>query len=156
MRPCPQCGAVVPEVEGPVHRYVPSSPGCWMTFGRVQAEGAGSPVARRLILDAYMAQHPGDGSDRRDRQSVFIHLTGLCAVLEQGMAPADVTELHRRLVADRRQDFPVLSRSGNGELTVLHVAEAKHVNRRAREWAQAVWATYAAHHPVIRQALRRS
>lgn len=26
--PCPGCGALVPDIDGPVHAYVPSAPGC--------------------------------------------------------------------------------------------------------------------------------
>lgn len=51
-----------------------------MTFGQLQAEEArrfGYPAVHRLVVDAYMAQHPGDGTDRRDRRSVFVHLVDL-------------------------------------------------------------------------------
>jgi hypothetical protein len=74
---CRWCGALGPDVSGPVHKYVPSAPGCWQIFGQLQADESlrfGYPPVHRLVVDAYMAQHPGDGSDRRDRQSVFVHL----------------------------------------------------------------------------------
>jgi pimeloyl-ACP methyl ester carboxylesterase len=29
VKACPGCGALVPDIDGPVHTYVPSSPGCW-------------------------------------------------------------------------------------------------------------------------------
>src|ERR1700743_1357257 len=93
---CAQCGATVPVSDGPVHAYVPSSPGCWQMFGAVQADEAlrfGYPSAHRMVVDAYMAQHPGDGNDRRDRQSVFAHLVGLCAVLEHGLPPQMATSV---------------------------------------------------------------
>lgn len=69
---CPQCRAVVPDIDGPVHAYVPTSPGCWITFGQPQADEMQRfryPPAHRHVVDAYMAQHPGDRTDRRDRQS---------------------------------------------------------------------------------------
>ena len=78
----------MPDIDGPVHTYVPSSPGCWKAFGEAQADEAerfSYPPVHRVVVDAYMAQHPGDGSDRRDRQSVFLHLVGLCATLEHGL-----------------------------------------------------------------------
>ena len=53
-----------------------------MTFGELQADELsrfGYRGVHRLVVDAYMAQHPGDGGDRRDRQSVFVHLVG-CAL----------------------------------------------------------------------------
>ena len=88
---CQQCGAVVPDMDGPVHAYVPSAPGCWAAFGALRADGMlrfpGSE-ANNLVVDAFMAQHPGDGLDRRDRQSVFVHLVSLCAVIERKAAPS--------------------------------------------------------------------
>ena len=52
---CRQCGALVPDVSGPVHKYVPSGPGCWQTFGQVQADESlrfGYPPAHRIVVDA--------------------------------------------------------------------------------------------------------
>jgi hypothetical protein len=156
---CPQCGAVVPDVDGPVHAYVPSTPGCWQLFGKVQADEAlrfGYPPAHRVVVDAYMAQHPGDGHDRRDRQSVFVHLAGLCAVLELGLAPGQATDVLRRVLRDHA-DFPVLERDhGPGEVTILHLVKARDLNDydgRARAWASAVWASWSQHQAQIRNAV---
>ena len=66
------------------------------SFGEVQADKSlrfGYPPAHRLVVNAYMAQHPGGGHDRRDRQSVFVHLLALCAALEQATPPGEVTRL---------------------------------------------------------------
>jgi hypothetical protein len=158
---CAGCGALVPDIDGPVHKYVPSAPGCWKTFGEVQADEAlrfRYPPAHRLVVDAYMAQHPGDGSDRRDRQSVFVHLVGLCAVLVLEMPAARSTELFRRLLRDR-DDFPHLRRTGDpGLLTVTHVVGAVDLDdydARAREWGRAVWESWPEHHQLIRAALEQ-
>jgi hypothetical protein len=156
---CFVCGAPVPDINGPVHKYVPSSPGCWRTFGEVQADEMtrfGYPPAHRLVVDAYMAQHPGDGSDRRDRQSVFVHLAGLCAVIDMEMPAPVVTNAFRRLLA-RHEGFPRLQRGPDpGALTVLHMVGAADLDdyeRRAREWGQAVWASWDAHQAAVRNAL---
>ena len=156
---CPQCGAAVPDTDGPVHTYVPSAPGCWQVFGEVQADELqrfGYPPAHRLVVDAYMAQHPGDGRDRRDRQSVFSHLCGLFARLELGMPAARATEVLRRVVTSR-EDFPALERAGGpGELTVLHLLDATDLaayDARAVEWAQAVWRAWATQHSIIASAV---
>ncbi len=34
---CFSCGALVPDIDGPVHRIVDSSAGCWAIFGEVLA-----------------------------------------------------------------------------------------------------------------------
>lgn len=150
---------LVPDVSGPVHKYVPSAPGCWQTFGQVQADESlrfGYPPAHRLVVDAYMAQHPGDGNDRRDRQSVFVHLAGLCAVLDFKIDPVHATGVLRRVLATRT-DFPVLARQhGPGELTVLHLVGANDLDdyqQRAREWATAVWAAWGSHRSLITDAV---
>lgn len=156
---CPQCGAAVPDVTGPVHKYVPSAPGCWQLFGQIQADEAlrfGYPSAHRVVVDAYMAQHPGDGHDRRDRQSVFVHLAGLYAVLEQHMGSAEATNVLRR-VLEQHDDFPVLARDdGPGELTAVHLVGALDLaeyENRALAWGRAVWQAWTPHHELIRQAV---
>lgn len=160
---CPGCGALVPDVDGPVHKYVPSAPGCWKMFGEVQADESHRfryPPAHRVVVDAYMAQHPGDGRDRRDRQSVFVHLVGLCAVLEHDLPHPYATRLLGDVLRHHHGDFPILARTeGPGPLTVLHMLGAAHLDeyeRRAREWATAVWASWNAHHELIRAEFRAS
>ena len=150
----------MPDIDGPVHKYVPSAPGCWMTFGELQADEAlrfGYPPDHRVVVDSYVAQHPGDGSDLRDRRSVFVHLAGLCAVLEHGMHPPYATRLLGRVIR-QHDDFPVLERAkGPGQLTVLHMLDAADLadyERRARDWAAATWDSWSAQHELIRAALR--
>ena len=157
--PCPQCGAVVPDVDGPVHAYVPSAPGCWAAFGALRADEMlrfpGSE-ANNLAVDAYMAQHPGDGADRRDRQSVFVHLVSLCAVIERGAAPSCSPDMLRAVLA-RQAEFPVIRRTrGPGGLTVLSATDATSVedhDARVRRWAGSVWESWSEHHPEVRAAL---
>jgi hypothetical protein len=150
----------VADVEGPVHKYVPSAPGCWKALGEVQADEAqrfGYPAVHRLVVDAYMAQHPGDGSDRRARQSVFVHLVGLCALLERRLPPPYVTKLLGEVIRRYRGEFPVLQRTeGPGSLTVLHMVGAHDIaddEQRARGWATAVWGSWRAQHELIRTKL---
>ena len=156
---CPQCGAAVPDVTGPVHEYVPSAPGCWQLFGRIQADEAlrfGYPSAHRTVVDAYMAQHPGDGRDRRDRQSVFVHLAGLYVVVEQHLPPAHATNVLRR-VLEGRDDFPALARDSEpGGLTIAHLVGARDLaeyENRVLVWGHEVWQAWAQHHALIREAV---
>jgi Family of unknown function (DUF5946) len=156
---CPQCGAEVPEIDGPVHAYVPSAPGCWAAFGALRADEMlrfrGSE-ANNLAVDAYMAQHPGDGTDRRDRQSVFVHLASLCAVVERGASPSRSPDVLRAVLA-RQTEFPVLRRArGPGDLTVLSATDATSVedhDARVRRWAGSVWESWREHHAAIRAVL---
>ncbi len=157
---CAQCRAVVAAIDGPVHKYVPSAPGCWKIFGELQADELlrfGYPQAHRLVVDAYMAQHPGSGSDRRDRQSVFAHLAGLYARVELGLPAEQATHVLRQLV-NRQEDFPVLRRDrGPGEVTVLHMVDARDLadyEERAQNWARRVWRSWATHHSTIAAAVK--
>ena len=85
---CRECGAQVPDIAGPTHDYVPSAPGCWAAFGQVQADALtrfGSPRRHGTVVDCYMAQHPGDGYERRSRQSPIVHLVALSLLIEHGI-----------------------------------------------------------------------
>jgi hypothetical protein len=77
------------------------------------------------VVDAYIAQHPGDGSDRRDRRSVFVHLVGLCATLEHDLPHTHVTKLLGDVIRQSHGDFPVLERTEvPGPLTVMRMIGA--------------------------------
>jgi hypothetical protein len=104
-----------------------------------------------------MAQHPGDGRDRRDRQSVFVHLVALCAVLEHGLPDPYVTKMLGGVIRRRHGEFPVLQRDkGPGEVTVQHMVGATDLadyERRARGWATAVWDSWSTQHELVRAEL---
>ena len=130
-----------------------------MIFSQLGVEKAlpfGYTPAHQLRLDSYMAQHPGDGSDRRDRQSVLVHLVSLCALLESKRRP-ERADYIRALVVDHFPDPPHLTRSsGPGELTVLYLLDAgdrSDYEKRARAWGQAVWESWAEQHSLIHDAL---
>lgn len=154
---CPNCGAVVPGVDGPTHAYMVSSPGCWAAFGALQADELtrfGYPPVHGLAVDAYAASHGGDGSQRRDRQSVCLHLMALCLVLERREGPRRRMALLQELTAAKR-DWPRLARApGWPALSHTHVAEAADAAgyaARVIEWAQAVWDFWAPEHPAVRR-----
>ena len=74
---CFACGGSFEPVEGPTHKYMLSSSGCWKAYGELLAREYENPMlfgaVHRLTVDAYALQHPGDPSDRRARQSVWVH-----------------------------------------------------------------------------------
>ncbi len=106
-----------------------------------------------LAVDAYAASHGGDGGERRDRQSVLLHLTALCAVLERGYSSRARIALLQRLAAVKR-DYPALERpAGAPARSFLHAAAASDLadyDRRVREWAQSVWDFWAPAHAIAR------
>lgn len=89
---CPGCGVELPAFAGPVHRYMESSPSCWVAYGEVLARECSDPAlmaAHRLTVDAYAVQHPGRPSPQ-SIQSVALHLISLCVVLFEEMGFDDV------------------------------------------------------------------
>src|SRR5689334_6930416 len=97
---CPGCGLVLPELDGPRHRYIGASAACWALYGEVLASIYGDESRRRLlqlVVDSYAVQHPGSPG-RRAAQSVAIHLMTLCLCLEERCDPAQGPRLHREMV----------------------------------------------------------
>ena len=85
---CGGCGSALPAISGPTHEYMSSSPACWGAFNTVLAREYADPElmkVHRLTVDAWAAQHPGDGS-RRAIQSVGLHLARLMIQLETGLS----------------------------------------------------------------------
>lgn len=157
---CPGCAGVFVDTGGPVHRYMTSSPGCWAGFAALLAADYASSDRmniHQLVVDAYAAQHPGDGALVQQVRSVGLHLMTLCLFLEDGADPALGTELHRRMVG--KPTFHRLERSGPGQLTWQHVPIAGPVDMvrdAAYEWAKSVWETYGAEHATVRDWLREA
>jgi len=153
---CPGCGLSLPRVDGPTHRYMTASPGCWAVFGVLLAADYAELERRpfhQIVVDAYAAQHPGEGL-REQVQSVGIHLMTLCLFLEHGTDPALGSDLHQRMVG--RPAFHRIEPSGPSALTVLHVPTGGPVDearKAAYEWGQAVWDLYEHEHSTVRRWL---
>ncbi|MDQ3705087.1 MAG: DUF5946 family protein [Chloroflexota bacterium] len=147
----------MPDINGPTHRYIGASPGCWQAYGELLAGGYGGestgPV-HRLTVDIYAAQHPGVPG-KQSSQSVVAHLFVLCLVLERGVDPAFATraitqfvEKHKERGLAWMEPPPSL-----GELTVLDVmsaGSAQDHNSRVMRWAESVWHAWTPHHPKVR------
>ena len=86
LRLCQGCGALVPDVDGPTHRYIGASPGCWAVYGELSEKEADNFCYMRshqMTVDTYCAQHPWTPSPQAIR-SVAVHLVGLYLRLERG------------------------------------------------------------------------
>jgi Family of unknown function (DUF5946) len=152
--PCPDCRALVPDVQGPTHAYIGGNAGCWAAWGELQARAYQDPelgAVMALAVDAYAAQHHGIAG-RRQAQSVWVHLVSLCAILERGLAPFDGIRLKQDLLRDDPV-FAWLEPPGDpGPATVLDVAAAVpgEAAMAVRRWARSVWDAWSAHHEAIR------
>ncbi|UAL29022.1 DUF5946 family protein [Nocardioides rotundus] len=158
----PGCGATVLDVEGPTHAYIGSSPGCWQVYGEVldlEYADYRQGALHNLMVDAYAVQHPHN-ADRRNRQSVGVHLISLCALLEHDLSAGKArTLIGDAAFAGRMQgrEWPHLVPSSLGAITVTDVRDALGPDERAewvRRWADSVWAAFSDHHETVRQWLR--
>jgi hypothetical protein len=156
---CPQCGARTPDIDGPTHPSMVSSPGCWRAFAELQADELarfGYPAAHGLAVDAYAATHGGDGLQRRDRQSVCLHLMAICLLLETDRGPEARITLLREMTATK-VDWPTLRRPpGIPSLSLKHAAAAVGVEQysaRVDQWVHAVWDFWTPEHPRVRALL---
>lgn len=152
---CPGCGVELPTIEGPVHKYMESSPACWAKYGELLAMEYGDPAymsAHRLTVDTHAVQHPGRPS-AQSIQSVAIHLISLHCVLEKSMPQGEATRF-LKVCADQGS-FHWLQPPPNAyRLNILHpLASASAIEHQAkvREWATATWEDWASHHQRVRK-----
>lgn len=128
--------------DGPTHDYIQSSPACWAAYGEVLArEYADRSLFRRVhrhTVDTNALQHPGDFTDRRSVQSVWLHLVSLHLLFVRGWPPERATKIMATLSG--RVFEPPSTRPGRFEMTVQDVAAAE--DRHAEvvlEWAHSTY-----------------
>src|SRR5665213_1800271 len=100
---CFSCRAFVPDIQGPVHEYMDSAPGCWKLYGDILAKEYSPEFynqdIHRITVDTFAVQHPGK-PERRATQSVNGHLIGLYCTYEKKLSGKQATEFLRRAVED--------------------------------------------------------
>ena len=151
---CYGCGTLVLDVDGPTHRYIGASAGCWALYGEVLARGAGDPRfgdPGMLISNSYAVQHPGSPGPQAI-QSVAVHLIGLYAILGLGYHGRRMVDVLRR-AADGSHHFrwlepptthyPVTIRS------VYAAVEPDAHHAAAHAMAETTWATWQKYHAQI-------
>lgn len=156
LTPCVGCGGLVPEMEGPTHRYMESSPGCWALYGGLLVRAGGDRAWSRydvLTVDAYAVQHPGVPGPK-STQSVWVHLITLHMVLERGWRPDQVIRI-RTVAADGFGGWPWLTAPASmGEVTVVDVtagAEDVAAPDVVQRWVEGSWAAWADHQLAVRE-----
>jgi CTP:molybdopterin cytidylyltransferase MocA len=159
--PCPGCGArYLPHAVDDAHPYIGASAACWAAFGEVLAREFGDIAFGRVhrhTVDVYAVQHPG-GEGRRERQSVALHLVGLCHWLEHDLEMERLNAITKRLAGAGRA-WPWLDPPGVFPMTVADLLAARdgpeHV-RLVRDWAVRTWGAWSAHHDVVRSWAREA
>jgi hypothetical protein len=150
--PCVGCGGLVPDEDGPTHRYMTASPGCWRIYTELGAAGMPLGPLSGLTVDAYAVTHPGLPGPQ-STPSVWIHLLTLCFVLERGWPTERAVRL-RRLAADDFAGWRWLERpTSMGEVTVVDVADAASPEvapELVGRWIEGAWAAWSVHKPAVR------
>jgi Family of unknown function (DUF5946) len=151
---CPGCGGLFQRQNGPVHRYMISSPGCWSAYGAVLAAEYTNPdllSTHRLSVDTYAAQHPGNDLPAA-RQSVGLHLARLCIQLSAPTSPKETNDVMLGL-GKHKASLPALTAPKAFGITVADVvpfANTSEHSARVRAWAIATWLDWSGQHDVIR------
>ncbi|WP_435106888.1 DUF5946 family protein [Arhodomonas sp. AD133] len=155
---CFSCGGVFPDIDGPVHRYMSSSPGCWSVYGEVLAREYSDPTyfeVHRLTVDAYAVQHPGS-TDRQSIQSVGVHLIRLCLFLEHGLTAGKANDAMLEAGMKKSSFIFLEPPLDMGEITAADIYRASSAEEHkalVRGWARSVWDTWSMHHNTIREWL---
>lgn len=156
--PCPSCGGRFPAIDGPIHAYMTSSPGCWARFGAVLAREYASPElmsTHRLSVDAYAVQHPG-GRERRAVFSTGLHLARLMLQLEADRPPRETNDVMLAL-GRHKATLIFLEPPTAFAFTVADVpldATPQEHAAAVRRWAAVSWNAWARHHAYIREWVR--
>ncbi|MGA9835952.1 MAG: DUF5946 family protein [Gemmatimonadaceae bacterium] len=150
---CLGCGAIVPMVDGPIHRYMTSAPGCWAAYGELSAHLLSDATAgayRQLCVDAYAVQHPGQPGPQAT-QSVGGHLVSLLAQLELNLPASRSVAVLERGIKQKGFFSPLAPPSFDAAYTVLFMrANLNAPAWAARQWAVSAWRAWAAHHEQVR------
>lgn len=154
--PCPGCGALLPVVDGPAHRYIGASAACWAIYSAMLNAGeppiAPTPALAQTV-DAYAAQHPGTPSNQAP-QSVAVHLITLYAVFVKGTDVERLMWVRQRALrskpGEKHGRFHWLTPPDfAGSLTVADIANAADPRARAElveRYVYEVWELWARSH----------
>lgn len=151
---CPGCGATLDVMEGPVHAYMTASPACFDLFNKVLAIEYSAPqfaAAHRMTVDTYAVQHPGTEKNRRQIQSVGLHLARLHVQLTTPLPPQKTNEV---MLGFSRHKASLIfleppSRFSMCIADVAPFAGSPDHSTKIRDWAAATWSDWADHHTYI-------
>lgn len=151
-----RCGAQVPDTDGATHKYLDAVPGCWAIYGEILAreyEDFTYMKVHHLTVDAYAVQHPGSPSPQTI-QSVAVHLISLHHQLEKGSDIETVRRAMQAATQDKGRFKWLEPPASFGEITVLNAHRAENAMQHqqiVRQWAEAAWKAWSAHHDTIRE-----
>lgn len=145
---CFACGALVPDIDGPVHEYLAAAPGCWKLYGEILAKEYATenydPIMHRITVDTYAVQHTGI-PEKRTINSVNFHLIRLFLIFEKQLEASKANSIMTRISKDEalHKKFKWLDPpSFVHTLTVTDVIKAENMDshkKLVKEWGSSVW-----------------
>ncbi|PKG42551.1 DUF5946 family protein [Psychroflexus sp. MES1-P1E] len=161
MAKCFSCNAEIPDIEGEVHRYMDSSPGCWKLYGQILEKEYSHPPDymenHRITVDAIAVQHYGTPS-LQVIQSVNLHLASMYLIYKKSF---DVKKAHSGLtvLAKYKSELSWLEPPRIvGEITVEDILKATNPQEYCKlvyKWGMSVWNAWKVHHEVIEVFVER-
>lgn len=161
LKRCIGCRGNFPDIEGPTHRYMESSPGCWSCFETVLAREYGDLAyheVHRLTVDTYAIQHPGQPS-KQTINSVALHGISLCVIFDDDIPMESATRVIQQAAKNKARFEWLTPPASMGPITVADVLRAKDAETHVKlvnEWAQSAWNAWADHHDTFKQWLAES
>ena len=153
---CIGCGALLDRTEGPVHKYMDSSPACYALFNQMLAceySNLALLPTHRLTVDTYAVQHPGQAKTRQQIQSVGLHLARLSLQLTSAITPKETNEVMLDL-GKHKHTLDYIDPPLEFRMTVADVAKfsgrSQHSDK-VREWAASTWEDWSYHHNYIQR-----
>jgi len=151
---CPGCGLTMPARTSATKRgYYNTSDECWDLYTEVLGSEYSDAVlfgqVHQLTVDAYATQHAGGPHPDK---SVAVHLLGLYLAFEKSIRSPYIPPLLQRLATVIEVWPHYEPPTARVALTVFDVAfcdsTEDHI-RVVREWTQAVWEMWSAHHSEV-------
>ena len=140
--------------DGPVHRYLASSPGCWARFGELLVREYENPqymAVHGLTVDAYALQHPGQESPQTI-SSAHVHLGSLYSYFELGKPITQLPQIKQELTRFKSRFTWLTPPDDMALITVADVllatSAAEHC-AAVEKWAAYLYERWAVHHPTI-------
>jgi hypothetical protein len=159
-RDCPGCGLRLPTSEAQFDIRYNASSECWQRYLDVYADtltplGTLTFVHHQLAVDAYGAQHAGEGVRPI---TVAFALIGLYYAFERGYSGWQVQHMHT-LLANRTKNWPrFMPTHRRYALTVADVLGAPPGAGRdemLRRWGRAVWDAWGPEHARVKSLIEQ-
>jgi hypothetical protein len=142
-----------PDIDGPTHRYMESSPGCWAAYGEVLAREYSNPPlmgVHRISVDTYAIQHPGKPS-RQTIQSVNCHLLRLLLMVDRGLPQDKANDVMSKFIHAEGLMWldPPASVGALTVASVLPCVEMEAHKAAVHAWARSALDAWSLHIPTV-------